>query len=311
MEAFDFEAVFKQQEEACTKFFRDNLPKDVLEPMPEEKRPENTKKFKGPVYDITGFDAVNVVALLSDIVNDKDQFTTNKTFYLLLQNSHGSKPDDKIEELFRLKARPTENQPGNGIVLLRPKRKKLFKDARKYDELEGVLEEHYKEDTKKFAQDIRNLFQNNSVATDDFQAPVETYMILLFEIARRLVTVGKPSEKKKEFDVLPIGSAIARLVKLLDKGKCGFKDVFFPKGKFHPFTGKAQERRKAIHKINETTGTGTDHLKELEDMFRSSKKGLHEEFTKLKLEKYPPMKSSIDVESNSIEDYSSGSEWTP
>ena len=313
MEAFDFEAVFKQQEEACTKFFRDNLPKDVLEPMPEEKRPENTKKFKGPVYDITGFDAVNVVALLSDIVNDKEQFTKNKTFYLLLQNSHGSKPDDKIEELFRLKARPTENQPGNGIVLLRPKRKKLFKDARKYDELEGVLEEHYKEDTKKFAQDIRNLFQNNSVATDDFQAPVETYMILLFEIARRLVTVGKPSEKKKEFDVLPIGSAIARLVKLLDKGKCGFKDVFFPKGKFHPFTGKAQERRKAIHKINETTGTGTDHLKELEDMFRSSKKGLHEKFTKLKLDekKYPPMKSSIDVESNSIEDYSSGSEWTP
>lgn len=143
------------------------------------------------------------------------------------------------------------------------------------------------------------------MATDDFQAPVETYMILLFEIARRLVTVGKPSEKKKEFDVLPIGSAIARLVKLLDKGKCGFKDVFFPKGKFHPFTGKAQERRKAIHKINETTGTGTDHLKELEDMFRSSKKGLHEKFTKLKLDekKYPPMKSSIDAESNSIEDY--------
>ena len=313
MAAFDAEAVLKQQQEACTKFFRDNLPKDVLKPMPEEKRPENTKKFKGPVYDITGFDAVNVVALLSDIVNDKEQFTKNKTFYLLLQNSHGSKPDDKIEELFRLKARPTENQPGNGIVLLRPKRKKLFKDARKYDELEGVLEEHYKEDTKKFAQDIRNLFQNNSVATDDFQAPVETYMILLFEIARRLVTVGKPSEKKKEFDVLPIGSAIARLVKLLDKGKCGFKDVFFPKGKFHPFTGKAQERRKAIHKINETTGTGTDHLKELEDMFRSSTKGLHEEFTKLKLDekKYPPMKSSIDVESNSIEDYSSGSEWTP
>ena len=313
MAAFDAEAVLKQQQEACTKFFRDNLPKDVLKPVPEEKRPENTKKFKGSVYDITGFDAVNVVALLSDIVNDKEQFTKNKTFYLLLQNSHGSKPDDKIEELFRLKARPTENQPGNGIVLLRPKRKKLFKDARKYDELEGVLEEHYKEDTKKFAQDIRNLFQNNSVATDDFQAPVETYMILLFEIARRLVTVGKPSEKKKEFDVLPIGSAIARLVKLLDKGKCGFKDVFFPKGKFHPFTGKAQERRKAIHKINETTGTGTDHLKELEDMFRSSKKGLHEKFTKLKLDekKYPPMKSSIDVESNSIEDYSSGSEWTP
>ena len=317
MAAFDAEAVFKQQEEACTKFFRDNLPKDVLKPMPEKKRPENTKKFKGPVYDITGFDAVNVVALLSDIVNDKDQFRTNKTFYLLLQNSHGSKPDDKIEELFRLKARPTKNQPGNGIVFLRPRRKKLFtQDARKYDELEGVLKAHYK-DTKTFAQDIKNLFQNNSVVTDDFpQATVETYTILLFEIARRLVTVEKPSEKKEEFDVLPIGSAIARSVNLLeldDKETCRFEDVFLPGGKFHCYTGKAKERRKAIHKINETTGTGTDHLKELEDMFRSSTKGLHEKFTKLKLDekKYPPMKSSIDVESNSIEDYSSGSEWTP
>ena len=317
MAAFDVEAVLKQQQEACTKFFRDNLPKDVLKPMPEEKRPENTKKFKGPVYDITGFDAVNVVALLSDIVNDKDQFRTNKTFYLLLQNSHGSKPDDKIEELFRLKARPTKNQPGNGIVFLRPRRKKLFtQDARKYDELEGVLKAHYK-DTKTFAQDIKNLFQNNSVVTDDFpQATVETYTILLFEIARRLVTVEKPSEKKEEFDVLPIGSAIARSVNFLeldDKETCRFEDVFLPGGKFHCYTGKAKERRKAIHKINETTGTGTDHLKELEDMFRSSTKGLHEKFTKLKLDekKYPPMKSSIDVESNSIEDYSSGSEWTP
>ena len=309
MEAFDFEAVFKQQEEACTKFFRDNLPKDVLEPMPEEKRPENTKKFKGPVYDITGFDAVNVVALLSDIVNDKDQFTTNKTFYLLLQNSHGSKPDDKIEELFRLKARPTKNQPGNGIVFLRPRRKKLFtQDARKYDELEGVLKAHYK-DTKTFAQDIKNLFQNNSVVTDNFpQATVETYTILLFEIARRLVTVEKPSEKKEEFDVLPIGSAIARSVNLLELGDvetCTFEDVFLSGEKFHCYTGKAKERRKAIDKINETTGTGINYLKELEDMFRSSKKVPEKKLTNLKLyeEKCPSMKSSIDAESNSIEDY--------
>lgn len=191
MAAFDAEAVLKQQQEACTKFFRDNLPKDVLKPMPEEKRPENTKKFKGPVYDITGFDAVNVVALLSDIVNDKDQFRTNKTFYLLLQNSHGSKPDDKIEELFRLKARPTKNQPGNGIVFLRPRRKKLFtQDARKYDELEGVLKAHYK-DTKTFAQDIKNLFQNNSVVTDDFPQASNFTGLSTQIFLSRIVNLGK------------------------------------------------------------------------------------------------------------------------
>ena len=318
MAAFDAEAVFKQQEEACTKFFRDNLPKDVLKPMPKEKRPENTKKFIGCVYDITGFDAENVVALLSDIVNDKEQFKTNKTFYLLLRNSHDSKPDDEIEELFRLKARPTKDQPGNGIVFLRPRGKKLFtKDARKYNELKGALEAHYKGDTQKFAQDIKNLFQNNSVITDDFpQATVETYMILLFEMARRLVTVEKPSEKKKEYDVLPIGSAIARSVNLLelgDKETCTFEDVFLSGKKFHCYTGKAQERRKAIDKINETTGTGINYLKELEDMFRSSKKAPVKKLTNLKLdeEECLSMKSSIDAESNSIEDYSSDSEWTP
>ena len=153
------------------------------------------------------------------------------------------------------------------------------------------------------------LFQNNSVVTGDFpQATVEAYMILLFEIARRLTTVKKPCAKKEEFDVLPIGSAIARSVKLLeldDKETCRFEDVFLPRGKFHCYTGKAKERRKAIDKINETTGTGINYLKELEDMFRSSKKVPVKKLTNLKLyeEKCPSMKSSIDAESNSIEDY--------
>ena len=149
------------------------------------------------------------------------------------------------------------------------------------------------------------LFQNNSVVTGDFpQATVEAYMILLFEIARRLTTVKKPCAKKEEFDVLPIGSAIARSVKLLeldDKETCRFEDVFLPRGKFHCYTGKAKERRKAIDKINETTGTGINYLKELEDMFRSSKKVPVKKLTNLKLyeEKCPSMKSSIDAESNS------------
>lgn len=315
MEEFNADAVFKEQQEACTKFFRDNLPKDVPEPMPEDKRPKNTKKFKGPVYDITGFDAENVVALLSDIVNDKEQFKTNKTFYLLLQNSHDSKPDDEIEELFRLKARPKPNQPGNGIVFLRPRGNKTFtQDAKKYDELNGALKAHYDKDTKSFAKDIKNLFQNNSVVTGDIpQATFEAYMILLFEIARRLVTVDKPSKKKKEYDVLPIGSAIARSVKLLEEKKCTFDDVFLPKEKFHCYSKSLRKRREAIDNINKTTDTESNHLKELEDMFRSSKKVPVEKLTNMKLheKKCSPMKSSIDAESYSIEDYSSDSEWTP
>ena len=248
MAAFDAEAVFKQQQEACTKFFRDNLPKDVLTPMQEEEKPENTKKFKGPVYDITGFDAENVVALLSDIVNNKEQFKTNKTFYLLLQNSHDAQPDDEIEELFRLKARPKPNQPGNGIVFLRPRGNKTFtRDAKKYDELHGALKAHYNKDTKSFAKDIKNLFQNNSVVTGNIpQATFEAYMILLFEIARRLVTVDEPSKEKKEYDVLPIGSAIARSVKLLEEEKCTFDDVFLSEEKEEKEKKKKKKKKEKI-----------------------------------------------------------------
>lgn len=315
MEAFNADEVFEKQVKACTEFFRENLPKHVTQPIPDDERPKSVKKFAGPVYDITGFDAEKVVALLSEIVNDKEQFTSNKTFYLLLQNKPGTKPEDKIEELFRLKARPSKDQPGNGIVFLRPKGKKKFtQGARKYDELHGVLEENYKDDTKSFAEDIKAIFQNNSVVTDNFpQATVEAYMILLFEIARRLATVEKPTPKKEEFDILPIGSAIARSVKLLelgDKEKCRFKDVFLPKEKFHCFTGKPQDRKTAIDNINKTTHTGSTtieyHRKELEKMFRSNTKALDEKLKNLNLQekKDPSMKSPIDAETYSFEDYS-------
>ena len=324
MEAFDADEVFEKQVGACTEFFRVNLPKDVSQPIPDDKRPKCVKKFAGPVYDITGFDAENVVALLSEIVNDKKQFTSNKTFYLLLPNNHGTRPEDEVEELFRLKASPTEHQPGNAIVFLRPRGKQKFtRGAKKYDELHGVLKAHYKDDTESFAKHIKKLFQDNSVVTSDFpQATIEAYMILLFEIARRLVTVTKPSSKKEEFDVLPIGSAIARSVELLehgDKETCRFQDVFLPKEKFHCFTGTPQDRRTAIDKINETTsdiakkgkvmlGTGIEnHRKELEKMFRSNKKELDEKLKGLDLQEkklHPSTKSPIDVESDSFEDYS-------
>ena len=106
------------------------------------------KTFTDPkVYDITSLDAREVVALLSRIVNDGEQFTANKIFYLLLRNGQENKTDE-IEKLFRLKARPTKDQPGNAIVFLRPRAKKKFKtSAEKYDELNGALKADYNEDT--------------------------------------------------------------------------------------------------------------------------------------------------------------------
>ena len=244
--------VYDCQVKACEEFFQEEIPKvQNLKPL------EKDEKVKTTLYDITSFDAREVVALLSRLVNEREQFTPNKTFYLLLRNCQENKTGE-IEELFRLTARPTKHQPGNAIVFLRPRGKKKFTaPAKKYDELNGALKADYNEDTTSFARDIMKLFKNNAVDSKDFPpAAIEVYMILLFEIARRLVALEDPSDMKVQYDVLPIGTAIARIVKLLALGKkdiCTFDDVFLPGHKFHCFTGKPEQRRKAIDKINETT----------------------------------------------------------
>ena len=162
-----------------------------------------------------------------------------------------------------------------------------------YEQLIEALREHY-QDTITFTKDIRKIFLNNKVFDCDFpQVTLEAYMILLFEIARRLVKLKGPSERKKQYDDLPIGSTIAGIVKLLEYGKdevCTFENVFLPKRRFHFFSGKPETRKRAIDDIttalvnaeSEKTATTSDvskkrkvmpgteknhHLKELEEMF--------------------------------------------
>ena len=104
-------------------------------------------------------------------------------------------------------------------------------------------------------------------------------MLLLFEIARRLVNSENPSERKKELDDLPIASAIARLLTLLEFRRCSFEDVFFPRKRFHCFTGTPEERKTAIHNINmeisaitkQETLKKKHHVKELQELFCSKK----------------------------------------
>ena len=256
--------VYDCQVEAHKIFFEDKLP-NGFEPLPKEDWPSSMpRKWTGTVYDITEFDGQKVVALLSQIVNDKEQFTMNKTFYLLIRESSEDSSQAGVEELFRLKARPSPpDQPGNSIIFLRPRGRTLFKrgSATSYVELNGNLEGCYDKlddegklvfsDTISFARDMKQLLKNNAQINKFPQPTVEAYMLLLFEIARRLVKTENPSERKQAFDVLPIGSAIARLIKLLESGNCSFKDVFFPGKKFHCFSDKPDVRRKAIEEINE------------------------------------------------------------
>ena len=188
-----------KQIHASKTFFGNQLPSFTGYSLAEKDRLGQLNKFKGPIYNITSLDAHNVVSGLSGIVNDEEQFKSNKTFYLMIQGN----PGDELEELFRLRARPTKDQPGNGIVFLRRRGKKTFTGgAKKYDELNGALKAHYKDtDTKQFAEDIKQLFKNNAQIDNFPEATSEAYMILLFEIGRRLVQSEDPSEKKEAFDV--------------------------------------------------------------------------------------------------------------
>lgn len=289
-EGYSDTAVFDCQVKACKTFFEDQLPTVKFYPL--DIIPDNLKRFKErPIYDITGLDGHQVVFVLFSIVNDKDQFKKNKTFYLLIQGN----PQDDLEEVFRLQARPTKHQPGNGIVFLRPRGKELFKrgSAKSYEELNGALKANYDikddkgrlilSDTTSFAKHIKNLFKNNARNKAIPQATFEN-MILLFEIARRLVKSENPSDKKEAFDVLPIGSAIAGILKSLELGKCRFEDVFFPPSKkvkdtskFHCFSKEPEVRRKAIEQINLATmditkATTKDHLGELQELFCSEER---------------------------------------
>ena len=270
--------VFDCQKKANNKFFDDELPNGT-EPLRKEDWPSTLPRtWTGPVYDITGFDGQQVVALLSAIVNDKDQFKKGKTFYLLIRNREDNK-ETEYEPLYRLKASPTKRQPGNGIVVLRPKGKKKFTEPpKKYDALNGALKASYETNTTSFAKDIKKLLKGNAQNKDIPKATIEAYMILLFEIARRLAKAQKPSQGNDAFANLPIGSAIARLISLLEKGNYLFEEVFLEGKPFHCFSGRQWVvRRKAIEAINEATAkkeTVTEKmlLKELQALFCSDQR---------------------------------------
>ena len=267
--------VYDCQVKAKKIFFEDELPHD-FKPLPKENWPSSMpQECTGPVYDITGFCGQQVVAVLSQIVNDRNQFTKDKNFYLLIRNSSEDNKEAEYETLYAIEANPTVNQPGNGRVFLRPKGMVNFpKYGKRYSALNAALQMNYKTDTAAFAEDIKKLLKGSTQNEDIPEATMEAYMILLFEIARRLVKIKNPSERKMEFDCLPIGIAVARLINLLELGISSFDDVFSQKGRFHCFKGEPHERKKAIETINEAIetineGTVQQPLKELQELFCS------------------------------------------
>ena len=207
-----------------------------------EKRENDDPQVK----DITGWDDKRVIGHLESIVNDREKYTKDSTFTFKITQTSGPGIS------FKLVANPTADQPGNGWITKistgeSPTHQKLYENLKKdYKDARG------KDDTRSFAEDINCVFSNNSKI---FSVPVVTrdaYMILLFEIGRRLVSDDeKSSDRKKDFDKLPIASAITKLVKLMEDKKCTFHEVFSRDGDLHCFFGKPSDRKNAIEKIDQ------------------------------------------------------------
>ncbi len=203
--------------------------------------PDELKGKTELILQLTKCKARENVQLLKRLVNDQNQFKMNEVIFLKIDNY-----------VFKLQARPTTDQPGNGYIDVQSKgKKKLKMPALTYgEELNGMLKAKYGDKTQKFAEHMMLLLEGKT-NNDIPQVTYTIYILWLFEIARRLKKTKNPSEKQKALDAIPIEFGIARNLKLLKKKICTFDDVFITGADFNPFAGRPDQREKAIHNINE------------------------------------------------------------
>lgn len=205
-------------------------------------------------YNITGENWDRVVKILNSIVNGED-YLTNAVFSIIISpaSSHLQHPQE-FQKKFQLTAKPTDDQPGNGLISIRQGSRYI---GRPYnEEMVKDLEEMYGDDTSAFARHLTTLFQKNETIAKYPFVTSELYMLLLFEIGRRSVKDSpKSTLTKKKLDKLPIKKAIQGILKLLGNKKCKFGDVFLKIGKFHCFSGTPEQRETAAEEIKKALST--------------------------------------------------------
>ena len=193
-------------------------------------------------YNITGKSAAHVIAILKSIVNNRGW-----PYGYIKGNIFTFKIEGQQTISFTLEAYPTTNQPGNGRI----QRNGI---GRSYKHLTKELIRQYENDTETFARDMKRVFKDNSRLLEcGIEVLQDVYIVLLFEIGRRLVDyenvfVGRQTEKQA-LDCLPISEAITKIVKLFEMKRCSFRDVFHPDGKFYCFSGSSDTRERAINKL--------------------------------------------------------------
>ena len=205
-------------------------------------------------YNITGKSAAHVIAIFKSMVNNRDAqygYRESEVFTFEIGN-----PPTII---FKLQARPTEDQPGNGFIQRNnntPTYKSITKDLMK----------QYENDTETFAKDMKSVFKDNSELFKCSAVVSDVYILLLFEIGRRLVIDGKEStNKKKALDKLPISAALTSIFKLFEspKTKYSFRDFFHDEGKFHCFSDGPQKREDAIESLTKLSEVEFEEIKAL------------------------------------------------
>jgi len=169
-------------------------------------------------------------------------------------------------------AKPTPDQPGNGKLYICDESGKFI--GRSYcGDMVCDLYETYSEDTSKFARDLNSLFQTNETIAEFPFVTSELYMLLLFEIGRRLVKDPNISTPMKEkFDKLPIKEAIQGILALFRNKKCKFQQVFLEGGNFHCFSLSPEIREKAIKEAcKELEKKAKEMEKEAKEMEKEAK----------------------------------------
>ena len=231
---------------------------------PSKRFIEELREIPATLWNITGMNAASVISILKSIVNDREKFKDEAKFTFDIKG-------DKETISFTLEANPNDKQPGNGIIRRGRNPRGGGDKHRSYDkDLIEVLTQRYC-CTEKFAQDIRRVFKNNSELFKCGNEIIQdVYILLLFEIGRRLVDDENVPEEhrtdKQAYDSLPISEAITKIVKLFEAKKCSFEDFFDEKGRFHCFTGSPDVRKFAINKLK-----SSEKYEDIEALFYGEK----------------------------------------
>ena len=236
---------------------------------PSKQFIDSLDKLKVPeasnTYNITGMSAGYVIATFKSMVNTvgRYRYSKNKVFTFNICR------EDQPTISFQLIAKPSKDQPGNGFIGRKDPRDggRIIQYSYNND-LVQKLQDQYSNDTKKFAQDIKRVFKDNSQLLQwENEIIKDVYFLLLFEIGRRLVKDDpKCTPRKRGLDNLRISEAITMIVKLFENEECQFEDVFLKDKSYHCFSAEEPKiRRDAISLL--LTQLEELNLEDIEELF--------------------------------------------